>query len=814
MAIDAGTVYYTVEAETEKLLFGSRDADKALNDLDKGMKKVDASSKKLGTEQTKLSREIRRMSNSARAQSSAMSGLTKIVSTYLSLRALQYVVSVSDAYGQMSSRIRNATRSEEEYELVQRRLLQTADGTYRALSEAQEVYIASESSLRELGYTIEEVLDITDSMSYAFVRDAARKDQATTAMDAYSKALMKGRIDADGWASMMAAMPSIVDGISEATGRSAQEIRQLGSTGKLSIEALNEGLRRGLATNKQYADNMETSVGDAIVNLSNAFSVFIGEMNASSGASSILVDNIQLLADALKDPQVIEAAQVLAAGIIKTFGTIIDGAKDVVGFTRWMGEQVAAALHGPAADDITRIDEQLAAARDALQKGWFKGDRIRFLGPDGIISFMTDSELKAEISRLETLKNQYHAVFEPLEQAANIEPPTLSTGEYENALNKAASARNRLVSAEREAGSSGNAAAKAADKNIETLRRLEQEVVLATLASQGLTEEMELMTTAFKLNDQATIEQIEHALELTRALNHLKMIDSIREKIGDDPAAYVRGDVSPLSGGPFDNQTARFEAEAAAEEQRYTDQLIRLREAMDAQLLTQQEYQSLFEASAQQHADRMAQIEKAKSDVMLNSAAGAFGQMADDLAAYVQVFGSENKALMATMKAAAIAQTIIQTYQGAQQAFTSLSAIPVVGPALGTAAAAAAVAGGMARVAAIRSQSIPGRQYGGPVAPGSMYRINENGAPEVFQASNGQQFMLPNTRGEVVSNADASSGMGGATINQTLNINGDVTPEMLTLLKEAARKGAEEGYKAVLNDFRRNGPARRMITRK
>ncbi len=38
-----------------------------------------------------------------------------------------------------------------------------------------------------------------------------------------------------------------------------------------------------------------------------------------------------------------------------------------------------------------------------------------------------------------------------------------------------------------------------------------------------------------------------------------------------------------------------------------------------------------------------------------------------------------------------------------------------------------------------------------------MYRINENGAPEVFQAANGRQYMLPNTRGEVISNGDATA---------------------------------------------------------
>ncbi len=63
-----------------------------------------------------------------------------------------------------------------------------------------------------------------------------------------------------------------------------------------------------------------------------------------------------------------------------------------------------------------------------------------------------------------------------------------------------------------------------------------------------------------------------------------------------------------------------------------------------------------------------------------------------------------------------------------------------------------------------------GRQYGGPVSSNGMYRINENGAPEVFNAANGQQYMLPNTRGEVVSNKDST---GGGAVNIIVNVNSD-----------------------------------------
>jgi len=81
-----------------------------------------------------------------------------------------------------------------------------------------------------------------------------------------------------------------------------------------------------------------------------------------------------------------------------------------------------------------------------------------------------------------------------------------------------------------------------------------------------------------------------------------------------------------------------------------------------------------------------------------------------DLASAQSFFGalagmmqSKNRAMWEVGKAAAVSETIIQTYRAAQGAYASLASIPYVGPALGAAAAAAAIVVGLARVQAIRS---------------------------------------------------------------------------------------------------------------
>lgn len=73
---------------------------------------------------------------------------------------------------------------------------------------------------------------------------------------------------------------------------------------------------------------------------------------------------------------------------------------------------------------------------------------------------------------------------------------------------------------------------------------------------------------------------------------------------------------------------------------------------------------------------------------------------------------SENKKMARIGKAAAIAQALINTYQSATAAYNAMAGIPYVGPALGVAAAAAAVAAGLNNVAQIRSQE-PGFKAGG-----------------------------------------------------------------------------------------------------
>lgn len=60
------------------------------------------------------------------------------------------------------------------------------------------------------------------------------------------------------------------------------------------------------------------------------------------------------------------------------------------------------------------------------------------------------------------------------------------------------------------------------------------------------------------------------------------------------------------------------------------------------------------------------------------------------------------------------------------------------------------------------------REHGGPVSANSMYRVGEGGKPEIFKASNGNQYMIPGDKGKVISNRDMQGG-GSDSIVQHIN---------------------------------------------
>jgi hypothetical protein len=187
---------------------------------------------------------------------------------------------------------------------------------------------------------------------------------------------------------------------------------------------------------------------------------------------------------------------------------------------------------------------------------------------------------------------------------------------------------------------------------------------------------------------------------------------------------------------------AQNEGELAEIDRQNTVKQKKLDEFYDQGLVSESDYQSAKEnIAAAFDKDRVA-----KYSSML-------GQTTDDLKT---ALGEGNKAY----KAFAIANAIMNTYQGAVAAFQSAAAIPVVGWIAAPIAAAAAVAAGLANVAKIRSA----REQGGSLAAGGIAMVGERNKAELIMPAGASRVRTMEQVQQMMGGKQNNNGNGGVVI--------------------------------------------------
>ena len=141
-------------------------------------------------------------------------------------------------------------------------------------------------------------------------------------------------------------------------------------------------------------------------------------------------------------------------------------------------------------------------------------------------------------------------------------------------------------------------------------------------------------------------------------------------------------------------------------ENSYQMQLEMARKAGEDTLAITEKYEKDKAKIVKENSKDVVKFAEMSSEEQLNIASSTAGSLAT-------ILGEETEA----GKAMAIVQATIDTYASAQAAFKAMSGIPVVGPALGGIAAAAAVASGLANVKAIQSAGGGGGGGGNISAP-------------------------------------------------------------------------------------------------
>jgi tape measure domain len=440
--------------------------------------------------------------------------------------------------------------------------------------------------------------------------------------------------------------------------------------------------------------------------------------------------------------EIVEKAGIALMGGLHTVAIQIGG------FFREMGERIKFAVTNP-------IDAIRGSIADFLE--WMSGlgrDTLKFLGFEGLadsiktefasIRGATAAEHKAMLEQIraetaaevELVNNIYAEMFanvgkEAKEASSGISDLAGEVGNLTNETVKLAAAQEAAAAAEERRLEGILNELTALERAVATWGMTSKEVKLYDLAMQGATAAQ--LEYAQGLLD--TIAGLEKAKEEEEAYLRLvkdlrteeeRLTDEFRERIAvlDAMAASTRIASDEYAAMASRVAEAAFTAAPefaglAPEVGGAAGELLKINEAQEKLQLwydTQLEMLNQFraersdlnaqwdaqeEALKQEHEAKLAEIEKARQMASLNLAGDFFGQLS-------ALQKSESSKARAIGKAAAIAEATINTYRAATAAYAAMAGIPVVGPALGVAAASAAIAAGMANVAAIQGQAHDG----------------------------------------------------------------------------------------------------------
>lgn len=770
MAEEVGGIVYEVGMDVEGLKAGATTANKTLDDLESSLNKTTGELNKLDKGARNAGSGMKNAGGAASGLKTSMSMLAGAISVSLIIEWGKRFLEVADNMTQLQARIARLSTDAKTANETFSSLANIASTTGASLSDTTKLWETLTSSLKEAGATNAQVLNLTDTLQKIGRIGGSSTEEMANALRQFGQSIASGTIRAEEFNSILEQMPELARQIAAGLGISMGELRARMLDGKLTAEdALNAIQDRTSVVNAEF-EKLPRTMDQAVGSLEVSFSKLVVAVNDATGASKTAVEIIDQLAkyiDFLGDKSTSTSDKILSLATV--ISKLNPGAWAQMGVDALFGD-----------DDI----EKQKQYNDQVE---------RFV--------------KASAEGYEQTKKQAEAT----KHLKIAQAPTKD----KKGKGKGKSAEERQ-----------------AESVAEKLEKLRQQTMLNATSTSELSREQAILNAQQSLGKAATQEQIklagEYAAKIWDQKNALKeQAEAEKERI-DAVKGYsaLKSQTSPMFAveTSYQKDMADLDAYAKAYPQKMAE--IQQTRATIEEQYRQQRIEAMWQEWGQQNAATQAAAaafdafgqtagnaltgiltgSMSVSDALrsigsniLSSVINAFVQMGIDWAKSA-IMGAAG---MSAASAATIAQAAaISAAMAPAAAMTSLATA-------GT-NSAPAMAGISATVGLAKTLSIAGAlKNGGPAQEGSMYRVGENNLPEIFQASNGHQYMIPGDSGRVISNKDLTGGGSGVVVYNSIVNNSSAQ------VSSSARDNGDGSVtiETIVSDIENNGPIGQSISR-
>lgn len=694
-------------------------------------------------------------------------GLTAIASAIAISQLVQYgkqFLEIADTMTQLQARIDRLSSSAKEGAETFQALSAIASASGSSLKDTEKLWETLTSSLKSAGASNAQILTLTDTLQKIGRIGGSSTEEMANALRQFGQSIAGGTVRAEEFNSIIEQMPELARQMAAGLGISVGELRKRMLEGKLSAEdALNAIMTQTGLVNQEFS-KLPRTVDQATNSLTISFQELVKQINDTTGASTGMVhviDSITTAIDRLAGK--VPSATQQISDLNSTADMFARRARtySFLGLDGWAAQaeginavsNKAAALVG----DLAAISKANASASN---------QPINIAGAgaaDELSKLEKSTKRKLELSRLEgearaRLQAQYDAEDAGITDSKRIK-----------ALQDEYAATEKNTSARKSSVAEGKKASSQAESDALKLEVLRQKSDQVADSTKELSRSQAILQAQQSLSKSATDAQIlqagEYAAKIWDQNNALKQQAQIKQgqNFANQEVAAGKASVNPLTGEAVDP--------VAQIDQQEQKKLAALANYQSIDLQNAQLYEDAKTSIQQQAANAREQIAITERQTYQQNMSNLLGATSDSVGAVADAIGqaagkssAAYQAMFAISKGFAVAQAALnlQTAIGNAMALPYPANIPAI---------AQAVAAGGQMVSAISSISYGGgREKGGPVDGNSIYRVGEGGKPEIFKASNGNQYMIPGDNGSVISNKDIGGGSdGGGGIQQEVH---------------------------------------------
>lgn len=286
--------------------------------------------------------------------------------------ATGHLIELADTWNSVNARLKQASQSTSEFTTVQKALMDISQRTGTAFGDNADLFARSAASMREFGYSAQDVLKVTEAVSTGLKLSGASSEESSSVITQFSQALAQGVLRGEEFNAVNEAGDRVIRALAAGMGVARKDLKAMADQGQLTIDKVVPALTSQLGKLQDEFSAIPDSVSGSVTKVQNAFQQWVGEANNTSGATATLsgvlngaAKNIDSVATAAGALVAVGAARFfggMASGAVSASTGIVTAYKSEVALTQAQirGTQISTARARAA---VYRAQQAVAAAR-------------------------------------------------------------------------------------------------------------------------------------------------------------------------------------------------------------------------------------------------------------------------------------------------------------------------------------------------------------------------------------------------------------------------------------------------------------------